>query len=139
MTRSTAPVGRHPATSLISMERGIQGSLPDPEGVPRHLLNAVGDSPAMQGRQRQRLENEQVQRALEDIRGGRQFMSLLSERKGSMALRHSSVNSLAEGRGTRIFFLRSERVPGGRMTRGSVVLAVLLVALAVRPVRAQTV
>src|SRR5438132_11159305 len=69
------------------MEGGIQGPLPDLEGVSRHLLNAAGDSPAMYPCHRKRLENEQVQRALQDIHGAHQGSFLLSERQGRITFR----------------------------------------------------
>src|SRR2546422_6690181 len=34
-----APVGAHPPTLLVSMEGGIERPLPDPEALPRQLLD----------------------------------------------------------------------------------------------------
>src|SRR5437879_13065095 len=64
-----APVGVHPPALLVSMECGIERPLPDPEALPRQLLDPAGNSPPMHRRQGKRLENQQVERALHDDGG----------------------------------------------------------------------
>src|SRR5205814_9058242 len=53
--------------SLETIECWIQRPLVELEDVPRALLNALRDAPAMQGPELQRLENEHVERALKEV------------------------------------------------------------------------
>src|SRR5262249_38916880 len=58
------------ALALEAIECGIQRSLADLERIARELLDALADSPAVQWRERERFENQQVQRAFQNIGGG---------------------------------------------------------------------
>ena len=49
------------------MQGWIQGALVDLEDVARHVAEALRDAPSVERTQRQRLENQEVQRALEKI------------------------------------------------------------------------
>src|ERR1700730_18452513 len=64
------------------MQGGVERPLSDLERVARDLSNVIADSPAMHGFQRKRLENQQIQRALDDIGRFRQLRSSPVEAKG---------------------------------------------------------
>src|SRR5262245_35101537 len=49
------------------MERGIQGPLARIQPVTRNLSNTVGDSPAVIGSEGKDLQNQQVERALQEV------------------------------------------------------------------------
>jgi hypothetical protein len=69
------------------MQRWVERALVDLQHVARDLLNALRDSPAMHGLERERLEDQHVQRALEDVVGfGWQDQKAKEERVGK---RHS--------------------------------------------------
>jgi hypothetical protein len=65
------------------MERRIEGALPYPEDIAGHLPNAIAYSPTMHRFQRQRLEDQHVERSLHDI-GDVVHSFFLSEQKGSI-------------------------------------------------------
>ena len=50
-----------------AVERRVKRTLVHRQHVFRHLLDAFGDRPAVQRTEGQRLENQQVERALEEI------------------------------------------------------------------------
>src|SRR5262245_50150053 len=67
------PLGANPALLLEAMERGIERALADRQRVAGEQLNALGDPPAVQRLARDGFQDEQIQRALEQIGGFRQL------------------------------------------------------------------
>ena len=72
-----APRRLDPALLLEPVERRVEGPLIDLEDILRHLLQALGDAPSMHVARRQRAENEEVERALEEVALFACFMLLL--------------------------------------------------------------
>ena len=68
--RRLPPRGVQPAGALQALQRGQQRAGIDLEGAAGDLLDAARDAEAVQGRQAQRLEDQQVQGALDDVRVG---------------------------------------------------------------------
>src|SRR5437867_4032954 len=62
------PVARDVAAVLEALECRIERTLIDVEAALRDLLNPEADSPAVHGREGQRLENQQIDAAAERIR-----------------------------------------------------------------------
>src|SRR4029453_11340098 len=56
-----------PTLVLESMERWIERALRDLQRVPAHLLNTLGDRPAMLGFERDRLEDQEVEGSLNEV------------------------------------------------------------------------
>ena len=56
-----------PALLLQAMERRVERPLVDPQDVARDLLDALRDAPAVHRLERQRLQDEHVERALQEI------------------------------------------------------------------------
>src|SRR5262245_51710878 len=73
---------------LEAMERGIERPLPDRQLFVRQLLNAFRDGPAVQRLARQRFQDEEIERALEQIRGFRHGLTRIP-RLSTMA--HTSI------------------------------------------------
>ena len=65
-----APLGVEPAGALQPLERGEQRPGVDLEDAARDLLDAPRDAEAVHRLQAQRLEDEQVERALDDVGRG---------------------------------------------------------------------
>jgi hypothetical protein len=65
--RRHAPVALDPAAVLEPVERGVKRPLVHLEDVAGPLADALGDAPAVQRAERHRLEDEQVERALEQV------------------------------------------------------------------------
>src|SRR5271170_3598163 len=63
-----APLGTHPPAFLNAVEGGIEAALSDLEHIPRELPHSLGYSPAMEWTEEQGLQNEQVERTLQEIR-----------------------------------------------------------------------
>jgi hypothetical protein len=55
----------NPAALLEAIERGIKRSLIHDEHIARHVADALRDRPSVEGPEGERLQDEQVQRALE--------------------------------------------------------------------------
>ena len=64
-----APVGIHRSGALQTLQRGEQRAWVDPEHTARDLLHAPRDTVAVHRLEAQRLENEHVERALDDVCG----------------------------------------------------------------------
>lgn len=62
-----APIAPDQPPFLEAVQGGIERSLPDLQRVTRELLNALAYSPPVQGGERERLENEEVERPLQDV------------------------------------------------------------------------
>src|SRR5687768_12460791 len=62
-----APLRVDPAALLEPDEGGVDGTLAYLERVLRELLDAVSETPSVHRRERERLENEQVEGALQDL------------------------------------------------------------------------
>ena len=62
-----APLGLDPALMLETMQGRIQRTLVNLQHIARHLANAPRDGPAVLGLQLQRLQNQQVERALDEV------------------------------------------------------------------------
>ena len=62
-----APLRVDPASLLEPDERWVDGALAYLQRVLGELLDAVGESPSVHRRERERLEDEQVERALQDL------------------------------------------------------------------------
>ena len=62
-----APLRVDPASLLQPDERRVDGALAYLQRVLGELLDAVGESPSVHRRERERLEDEQVERALQDL------------------------------------------------------------------------
>src|SRR5688572_6075124 len=61
------PARFHPAALLEPVQRGIQRALADLEDFTRQLLDPARDGVPVRGAPRQRLEDEEIERALEQI------------------------------------------------------------------------
>ena len=61
------PLGSIQPACFETMERGIERALIDLQHVSRDLLDALRDAPAVHRLERQRLQDEHVERALEEI------------------------------------------------------------------------
>jgi len=61
------PGGGDPALLLEAMESGIEGALLDLEDFVGELLYALGDGPAVLGLERDGLEDQQVESALDEV------------------------------------------------------------------------
>ena len=59
------PLGGDPSLALESIERGIERSLIHDEHIARHVADALRDRPSVERPEGERLQHEQVQRALE--------------------------------------------------------------------------
>ena len=57
-----------PSLLLEAMQRRVQRALADLENFAADLLNAFGDGPAVCGLERDGLEDQQVERALNEVR-----------------------------------------------------------------------
>src|SRR6476469_3217358 len=64
-----APFAVDPLLLLETLEGGIERALVDLEHAPRRLLDALGDAPAVHRRERERAQNEEVDRAAERLAG----------------------------------------------------------------------
>ena len=64
------PGGIYPAPSLQTVKRRIQRSGFDLEQVFRRALNVLGDRVAVSGTRKQSAEDEQVERALQELNSG---------------------------------------------------------------------
>src|ERR1035441_2372055 len=62
-----APFGTDPTLVLQPVQRRIERSLVDPQHIPRNLLDAFGDGPPVLRPGLQGAENEEVERALQEI------------------------------------------------------------------------
>src|SRR5687768_12102401 len=62
-----APLRVDPAALLQPDQRRVDGALAYLQRILRELLDAVGESPSVHRRQRECLEDEQVERALQDL------------------------------------------------------------------------
>src|SRR5690606_35969118 len=62
-----APPGRDPPPVLEAVKRRVEGALVDPQHVARELLDALGDAPPVHRLQRQGPQDQEVQRALEQV------------------------------------------------------------------------
>ena len=62
-----APLGAQPALLFEPVERGIESALCDLKHVFADLLDAAGDGPSMHGFERKRAEDEEVERALNQV------------------------------------------------------------------------
>src|SRR5262245_16711048 len=69
--RCLFPFRRDPALLLEPMQRWIERALLHRQHVVRELQHSLGDAPAMQRLTRERLQNEEVERALEKVGGFR--------------------------------------------------------------------
>src|SRR5204862_44885 len=56
-----------PSLLLEAMQSRIERALRDLQGVPAHLLDALPDRPAVLRFERQRLEDQQIERALNQV------------------------------------------------------------------------
>jgi len=65
-----APFGIDPALVFEAVQSGIERALIDLQDLPRDLLNALGDCPAVHGFGLQRAQNEEIERALQEIETG---------------------------------------------------------------------
>src|SRR5215469_8334472 len=65
-----APCGLYPAAMLEAVQRGVKRALIDLQSVLRNLLDAFGDSPAVQSAGAKRAEDEKIKGALEEIEAG---------------------------------------------------------------------
>src|SRR5688572_15643705 len=65
-----APLGLHEAIVLEPVERGVERSLIHAERVARDLLDAVRHGPSVHRLARERAEDEEIERALEELVGG---------------------------------------------------------------------
>src|SRR6185437_8801852 len=83
------PLGVEPAGAFESLEGGEQGAGIDPEHPARDLLDAAADAVAVHRLETQRLEDEQVERALDDI-----GVRLLHERSRWVVREHDTVPHL---------------------------------------------
>src|SRR4051812_24544660 len=61
------PLGLQPPARLEAMERRVQRALLNLQHVLRHLLQALGDGVAVQRPERDDLQNQKIERALEKI------------------------------------------------------------------------
>src|SRR5215212_4791691 len=61
------PLRDDPPALLEPDQRRVDGALAYLERVPGKLLDAVGETPPMHGRERERLEDEQVEGSLQDL------------------------------------------------------------------------
>ena len=64
------PLRLDPVLMLQAMESRVEGALVDLQDVLRNLLDAFRDRPAVQGTGLQRPEDQQVERARQDVRDG---------------------------------------------------------------------
>src|SRR6476469_7240888 len=64
-----APFAVDPLLLLETLEGGIERALVDLEHAARRLLDALGDAPAVHRRERERAQNEEVDRAAERLAG----------------------------------------------------------------------
>ena len=62
-----APLGVEPSGALQPLQRGEKRARVHLEHTTRDLLDAAGDAEAVHGLEAQRLENEHVERALDDV------------------------------------------------------------------------
>ena len=62
-----SPLGSEPSSCFETMKRGVERALLHLENVLRDLLQALGDSVPVKGTERHDLENQEVERALEQI------------------------------------------------------------------------
>src|SRR5215471_8911942 len=59
-----APASRDPSSALQAVQRGIEGSLLNPQHIARHLLHTLRNAPAVLRFERQRPQDQQIQSAL---------------------------------------------------------------------------
>ena len=102
------PLGGNPALSFELVQRGVQRALTDPQHVARHLPDTLCDRPAVHRLQRDRLQNQQVQRALDEIeaRGLRNTVVCIDEIQKCPPLM-DEVHLMIEERGIRFLLTGS--------------------------------
>jgi hypothetical protein len=60
-------LARRPSLETPHAEGGVERALVDLERVARELANALGQSPAVERSGKEALENQQIERALEEL------------------------------------------------------------------------
>src|SRR5205823_6648491 len=65
-----APRGADPSAALEPMQRRVQRALWDLKRFARDLLDALGNPPAVHRLERERFENQKVERALRQVESG---------------------------------------------------------------------
>src|ERR1043166_7668159 len=93
-----APLRIDPAPLLEPDERRVDGALPYLQRVLGELLDAVGESPSVHRRERERFEDDQVERALQNLFIGGGLGHGASSRMTGGRLPHSSRMSREEPR-----------------------------------------
>src|SRR6185312_6693184 len=66
-SRRCLPLGGDPTAALEAVERRVQRAMLDDQHFARGVLDVLGDAVAVRGAEQQRLEDEHVERALEEL------------------------------------------------------------------------